>query len=116
MLLGLYHSETADMALAQGSGAVQHLADIIVVCFTAVSYEGATLDILGEGKYSEFMRLHPESGSSIISYKFGWSLAGSIITQCYVGPLSDAGYFHVLFWIALVMSLTPFYPTLRYLR
>ena len=28
-------------------------------------------------------------------------------------PCRDAGYFHVLFWIALFLSLTPFYPTLR---
>eukprot|EP00578_Thalassiosira_sp_NH16_P016705 CAMPEP_0181114502 /NCGR_PEP_ID=MMETSP1071-20121207/20926_1 /TAXON_ID=35127 /ORGANISM="Thalassiosira sp., Strain NH16" /LENGTH=648 /DNA_ID=CAMNT_0023198633 /DNA_START=175 /DNA_END=2118 /DNA_ORIENTATION=- len=112
VLLGMYHTGAAESAIHQGQDAIQRLADIIVICFTAVSYEAATLDILGEGKYSELMRLHPESGSSIISFKFGWSLMGSIVTQTYVGPLSDAGYFHVLFWIALMLSLTPFYPTL----
>ena len=60
---------------------MESLADAIVLCFTAVSFEAATLDILSEGKYSELMRIYPESGSSIISWKFGWSLAGSIITQ-----------------------------------
>lgn len=112
LLLGIFHSGTLDSAVQQGPDAVQHLADIIVICFTAVSYEAATLDILGEGKYAELMRLHPESGSSIISFKFGWALLGGIVTQTFVGPLSDAGYFHVLFWIALALSLTPFYPTL----
>jgi hypothetical protein len=111
-LLGFYHSGTAESAIQQGADAVGRLADMIVLCFTAVSYEAATLDILGEGKYAEIMHLHPESGSSIISFKFGCSLLGGIITQSYVGPLSDAGYFHVLFWIAMVLSLTPFFPTL----
>jgi len=110
VLLGMYpNSSSVDQAKEDGT--VQNLADIIVLCFTAVSYEAATLDILGEGKYAELMRLHPESGSSIISFKFGWSLLGGIFTQAYVGPLSDAGYFHILFWMALALSLTPFYPT-----
>lgn len=111
VLLGLYHSGTAQAAIDAGPEAVQNFADWIVICFTAVSYEAATLDILGEGKYSELMRKYPESGSSIISFKFGWSLLGSIITQSFVGPMSDAGYFHILFWIALMLSITPFYPT-----
>lgn len=111
-LLGIYHTGSAESAIQQGSSAIQNLADWIVICFTAVSYEASTLDILGEGKYAELMHLHPQSGSSIITFKFGCSLFGGIITQCYVGPLSDAGYFHALFWIAMVLSLTPLYPTL----
>ena len=111
-ILGIYHSGSAESATQQGADAVGRLADMIVICFTAVSYEAATLDILGEGKYAELMHLHPESGSSIISFKFGCSLLGGIITQSYVGPLSDAGYFNVLIWFGLALSLTPFYPTL----
>ena len=112
VLIGLYHSGTPQSAIKAGPAAVQSFADWIVICFTAVSYEAATLDILGEGKYSELMRIYPESGSSIISFKFGWSLLGSIVTQSYVGPLSDAGYWHILFYIALALSVTPFYSTL----
>ena len=41
-----------------------------------------------------------------------WSLAGKILTQIYVGPLADAGYFHILFWIAFGLLIAPFYPTL----
>jgi len=111
-LLILYQPNTASNAISAGPTAVQHLADLLVICFTCISYEGATLDILGEGKYSEYMRLRPDSGSGIISYKFGMSLAGSIITQMYVGPLSDMGYFHTLFWIASGLALAPFFPTL----
>ena len=110
MLLGL--STSTDGARAEGPDAVQTLTDWIVLCFTAVSYEAATLDILGEGKYAELMHLHPESGSSIISFKFGMNLLGSIVVQSFVGPLSDMGYFHVLFWISLSFSLTPLLPTL----
>ena len=113
VLLVLFHSGTLHKAEESGADAIQSLADAIVLCFTAVSFEAATLDILSEGKYSELMRIYPESGSSIISWKFGWSLAGSIITQSYVGPLSDGGYWHILFWIATILSVTPFYSTLR---
>jgi hypothetical protein len=112
VILRLYHSGFVDSAIQQGADAVDHLGDMIVLCFTALSYEAATLDILGEGKYAELMNLHPESGSSIVSFKFGWSLLGGIITQSYVGPLSDAGYFNVLICTTFGLSLTPLYPTL----
>ncbi len=112
VILWLYHSGFVDDAIQQGADAVDHLGDMIVLCFTALSYEAATLDILGEGKYAELMNLHPESGSSIVSFKFGLSLLGGIITQSYVGPLSDAGYFNVLICTTFVLSLTPLYPTL----
>lgn len=112
-LLVIWHSGQLKKTEEAGQSAVQTLADVLVVCFTLVSFEGAALDILSEGKYSEFLREHPESGSGIISYKFGWSLLGGIVTQLYVGPLADAGLFHILFWIALVLSLMPLYPTLR---
>ena len=105
-------SPSTDDAVSGGPEAVVALTDLIVICFTAVSYEAATLDILGEGKYAELMHLHPESGSSVISFKFGFSLLGSIVVQSFVGPMSDAGYFHALFWIALAFSLTPLLPTL----
>ena len=73
----------------------------------------ANLDILGEGKYSEIMRKHPESGSSVITFKFACSLLGSIVTNSYVGPLTDGGHFHIIFCIALGLLLTPIFPTLR---
>ncbi|KAL7536719.1 hypothetical protein ACHAXR_007360 [Thalassiosira sp. AJA248-18] len=112
MLLVLYHTGSASAAVSQGPASVQRLADLIVVCCFAMNLEVATLEIMAEGKYSELMRLHPESGSSIITFKFVWSVAGMILTQTYVGPLSDKGYFHVIFWIALVLLSSPFFPTL----
>ncbi|KAL7552170.1 hypothetical protein ACHAWF_015387 [Thalassiosira exigua] len=112
VLLGVYHSGSAEVAKEGGEGAVQSFADVVVMCFTFVSLEAATLDILAEGKYSELMRLHPESGTSIISFKFGWHLLGAMVITSCVGPLSDAGNFHILFWIALVFSVSPLYPTL----
>jgi len=111
-LLFLFGAGSTDAALEQGPDSVRRLADFIVMCFFCMNLEGATLDILGEGKYSEIMSKHPESGSSIISFKFMWSLVGQIITQSYVGPLSDVGHFHILFWIALGLLIMPFYPTL----
>jgi len=113
VLVGIFHSGKVESAVSQGQSAVERLTDIVILCFTFVSYEAATLDILSEGKYSELMRIHPESGSSIISFKFVWSLLGSVVVQIFVGPLADAGYFHVLFWIALAFSITPLYPTCK---
>ena len=71
VLLSLFQGGAADAAVAKGQSAVNVLTDYTVICFTFISYEAATLDILGEGKYSEMMRRYPESGSSIISFKFG---------------------------------------------
>lgn len=41
VLLGLYHNGSAERAKEQGAVAVQNLADVIVICFTALSYEAA---------------------------------------------------------------------------
>ena len=114
ILLGVYHTsdDPAQVAKEEGSDAVTYFADIVVVSFTFISFEASTLDILAEGKYSELMRINPQSGSSIISFKFMWALLGAMITTSCVGPLSDAGYFHVLFWMALALSVTPLYPTI----
>lgn len=88
------------------------LCDFIIVCFTGISFEDATLDILNEGKYSELMRISPQSGSSIITYKEGLFTLGSIFTQSYVGPLADSHQWDVLFWILVVLTLMPLYPVL----
>lgn len=114
VLLGVYGSggDSAEAAEEGGAGSAAAFADVVVACFSLVSFEAATLDILGEGKYSELMRKHPESGSSIVSYKFGWALLGGMVTTSCVGPLADAGYFRSLFWMSLFLSLGPLPPTL----
>ena len=66
----------------------------------------------GDGKYSELINLHPQSGSSLVSFKSGWYFLGCILAQSFVGLLSDKGYFHILYWIVLFLSLIPLLPTL----
>ena len=112
-VLVIYHSGAASTAISNGPLAVERLADLIVICFFAMSLEVANLDVLAEGTFSGLMRRHPESGSSIISFRTGIGCAGAILTKCYVGPLSDAGNFLTIFWIAIVLSIAPFWPTLR---
>lgn len=112
-LLGIYQNGAQQLAVEAGYDSVRRLADFIVLCFTAMNMTGATLDILGESKYSELMRERPGSGSSIITFKFAVSLAGGILTRTYVGPLADKGRFHILFWIALGMILAPVFPTAK---
>eukprot|EP00984_Skeletonema_dohrnii_P007405 scaffold2687_cov120-Skeletonema_dohrnii-CCMP3373.AAC.2 len=111
-LIALYHNRNAKEA-ALDPGTAYRLSDLLVICFFCMNVTAANLDILGEGKYSEIMRKHPESGSSVITFKFACSLLGSIVTNSYVGPLTDGGHFHIIFCIALGLLLTPFYPTLR---
>lgn len=111
-LNALYHNRNAKAA-AEDPAEAYRLSDLLVICFFCMNVTAANLDILGEGKYSEIMRNHPESGSSVITFKFACSLFGSIITNTYVGPLTDAGHFHAIFWIALGLLLTPLYPTVR---
>jgi multisubunit Na+/H+ antiporter MnhB subunit len=77
-----------------------------------VTYQAAALSSSGEGKYSELMNLHPQSGSSIVSFNSGWYFLGCILAQAFVGPLSDKGYFHILYWIVLFLCLMPLLPTL----
>jgi len=84
----------------------------IVICFIALNYMAATLDHLGDSKSAELMNLHPESGTSIVSFKFRWCLAGSIMAAALVGPLSDSRNFYSLYLICLVFVLTPLLPTL----
>ena len=84
----------------------------IVICFIALNYTAATLDHFGDSKSAELMNLHPESGTSIVSFKFNWNLAGSIMVAALVGPLSDSRKFYSLFLICLVFVLTPLLPTL----
>ena len=88
------------------------LINWIILCLIALSYMAATLDNLGDSKSAELMNLHPESGSSIVSFKFGWYLAGSIMVAALVGPLSDNRKFNLLFLLFLVFVLTPLIPAL----
>lgn len=64
-------------------------------------------------QYAELMHLHPESGTSIITFKHGWHLLGGIVVQSFLGPLSDRGQYVILFWIILAFSLTPLLPTIQ---
>jgi hypothetical protein len=112
-ILVIFHSGSASTAISNGPSAVESLADMIVISFFAMSLEVANLDVLAEGTYSGLMRRHPDSGSSIISFRTAIGCVGAIATKCYVGPLSDAGNFHAIFWIAFVLSIAPFLPTLR---
>ena len=109
-LLAIY--PVLDNAKQESLNTVQNLGCWMVLCFTAITYESAALSILGEGKSSELMQLHPESGSSIITFKFVWSRVGNILVQSFVGPLSDKGLYQILLWILLAFSLAPLLPTL----
>ena len=82
----------------------------IVICFIALNYMAATLDHLGDSKSAELMNLHPESGTSIVSFKFRWCLAGSIMATAL---LSSTCRRHVGDMSPTSPNVAKSWPTLR---
>lgn len=58
----------------------------------------AGLDLLCEGKYTEFMAKKPEGGSSIVSWVWFWVSIGGIMAAAFVGPIVDILPANVVLW------------------
>lgn len=82
----------------------------LVLFIGCVHFQIATLDVLIEGKYAEFMRKHPETGSDIVTLASGTQRIGFIVALSFVGPLADMKYFRICNIIALCMCVTPVLP------
>lgn len=85
---------------------------MVVIGLTSMNLELAVLNLLNEGKYSEIMRDHPESGADIVTFNQGCSALGSLLAMSFVGPLSDTGNLKAMFTIAAVLGLSPLVPIL----
>ena len=85
---------------------------ITVTCMVFMNLELAVLNLLNEGKYCELIRIHPYAASDIVSFTQACAAIGSLFGSLMVGPLSDAGNLHAIFYIAFGLSLVPLFPTL----
>jgi hypothetical protein len=83
----------------------------LVLCLMGVQFEICLYDLLTEGYYSGVMRDNPESGSDIVTLSQIAQITGSITALLFVGPLSDAGQFNVLFVILIGLCAAPLGPT-----
>jgi hypothetical protein len=85
---------------------------VFMLGFVAINFEMSTLDLLTEGKYAEIMGENEQSGSDVITFVNGCQMLGSIVAMLFVGPLSDAQQYLILFVIAIMVSIVPLLPTL----
>lgn len=71
----------------------------------------ATLDLLTEGTYAEWMKRRRDTGSSLVSWAFGFSMVGGVVTVAFVGPLADAGWVRLILWICVPTSFVTVFPS-----
>ena len=84
----------------------------LALCFSGISFQLSTYDLLAEGKYSEIRNQHPEVGSSITNLVQAFINAGALCAMIYVGFLSDHRLFWVMFIINACLSTSLLFPTL----
>jgi folate/biopterin transporter len=80
--------------------------------FFVVVLSVAAMDLLCEGKYSELMEKHKETGSSIISWIWAMYMLGGIIASGVEGPLADDGDPRVVLLITAPFFVLPIVPSL----
>jgi len=85
---------------------------MLILCFVAINYEISVCDLLSEGKYAQIMKNNPRSGSDIITFVNGLQMAGTIVSMCFVGPLSDYKYFEAILLIGMTLTVAPLVPTI----
>jgi len=86
--------------------------NIILLIFSFVLLNSfiAILDLICESKYSEIMRLNPESGSSIIMYNSLCQQIGAFMGMIIIGPLMDNNNYFVIFLIIGISTFISIYP------
>lgn len=90
-----------------------HIPVAITFFLFMINVEVAICDLLSEGKYAELMRLHPETGTDIVTLAIGFQNLGTVVGMCFIGPLADAKLYRVTNIVALVMCVTPILPLLK---
>lgn len=85
---------------------------LLVLCFVGINFEIALYDLLSEGKYAEIRRKYKNVGSDLTTFTQALQMGGLLIGTAFVGILSDAGLYVVLYIMTLVFCLAPLGPTL----
>jgi folate/biopterin transporter len=70
----------------------------------------SSLDLLCEGKYSEIMVNRKDTGSSVISWIWGWYMLGGVGAAVIEGPLADSRDPRIVLWTVVPMYLLPVAP------
>jgi hypothetical protein len=83
----------------------------IALCMMGVSVQISMYDLLSQGKYSEIRNETPQLGSSITNMVHGFISCGSLLAMLYVGYISDAKLFYIIFIINLILSSSLMVPT-----
>jgi hypothetical protein len=85
---------------------------ITIFAFIGVNFQVSLYDLLSEAKYSEIRNEKHELGSNASTFANGLITFGSLIVLTFIGTLSDAQLYWVIFLLALLFGSSPIIPTL----
>eukprot|EP00922_Rhytidocystis_sp_ex-Travisia-forbesii_P008720 GHVS01012761.1.p1 GENE.GHVS01012761.1~~GHVS01012761.1.p1 ORF type:complete len:712 (+),score=156.94 GHVS01012761.1:27-2138(+) len=81
--------------------------------FTAVQAQVATVDLLSEGKYVEWMSKLPHTKGDVVTFVWLCVGLGSFVTVLFVGPVTQYFGAKPIFALCLPVSLQLLYPLFR---
>lgn len=85
---------------------------LAVFCFVGINFEIALYDLLSEGKYAEIRRKREDIGSDLTTFTQALQNGGVLFGTVFVGTLSDAGLYVVLYILSFSFCVLPIAPTL----
>lgn len=84
---------------------------LVVICFIGINFEIALYDLLSEGKYAEIRRDNKHLGSDLTTFTQALQMSGLLAGTSFVGFLSDAQLYGVLYILTLIFCVLPVGPT-----
>ncbi|XP_022588944.2 probable folate-biopterin transporter 6 [Cyclospora cayetanensis] len=84
----------------------------LAIPFFGIHVQIATIDLLCEGVYSQFIRNNPPIGPKLIAFVNFCTSAGSLLGRTIVGPVSDTYGASPLFCVCLPLALQSLFPVL----
>jgi len=91
---------------------VAHNPFLLVLCFAGINFEVALYDLLSEGKYAEIRKNNDRLGSDLTTFTQALQMAGLLVGTSFVGFLSDAQLYKIMYLLILTFSVLPLIPTL----
>lgn len=85
---------------------------LLVLCFAGINFQVALYDLLSEGKYAEIRKKNDRLGSDLTTLTQAFQMAGILVGTTFVGFLSDAHLYRIMYMLILVFCLLPLIPTL----
>ena len=91
---------------------IPHNYVLIIVCYTALTYQISIADLLSEGAYTKIMTENPKSGSDIITLATICKSVGQILAISFLGVVIDKKLYFVIFIIMSLSSVIIIVPTI----